>query len=187
MGKRNRVHWRERQGWTLRRSISAVGRGHKVLNLDLAPLDIPGVNTMIVDLADSGKTFNALSTHFGFDDLRAGRAPAPRRRSGAFRRHSAHHAETRQVMFAANVLSTYNVIEAATKLGIRKVIIASSETAYGVCFAEGDRDYDELPGRRGYDVDPPDSYGLSKVVGEKIARAFATRTGADIYALRIGA
>jgi nucleoside-diphosphate-sugar epimerase len=32
-----------------------------------------------------------------------------------------------------------------------------------------------------------DSYGLSKVIGEKTARAFATRTGADIYALRIGA
>ncbi len=31
-----------------------------------------------------------------------------------------------------------------------------------------------------------DSYGLSKVVNEKTARAFAMRTGADIYALRIG-
>ena len=73
-----------------------------------------------------------------------------------------------------------------TKLGIRKVIIASSETAYGVCFAEGDRDFKSFPVDEDYDVDPPDSYGLSKVVGEKIARAFATRTGADIYALRIG-
>jgi UDP-glucose 4-epimerase len=31
-----------------------------------------------------------------------------------------------------------------------------------------------------------DSYGLSKVVNERTARAFAERTGADIYALRIG-
>ena len=31
-----------------------------------------------------------------------------------------------------------------------------------------------------------DSYGLSKVVNEKTARAFAMRYGADIYALRIG-
>jgi len=31
-----------------------------------------------------------------------------------------------------------------------------------------------------------DSYGLSKVVNEKTARAFAARFGADIYALRIG-
>jgi UDP-glucose 4-epimerase len=31
-----------------------------------------------------------------------------------------------------------------------------------------------------------DSYGLSKVVNEKTARAFAMRYGVDIYALRIG-
>ena len=37
------------------------------------------------------------------------------------------------------MIGTYNVIEAAMKLGIRKVVIASSETTYGVCFAEGDK------------------------------------------------
>ena len=31
-------------------------------------------------------------------------------------------------MFATNAPSTYNVIEAAAKLGIRRVVIASSET-----------------------------------------------------------
>ena len=90
------------------------------------------------------------------------------------------------VTFSANVVSTYNVIEAAMKLGIRKVIIASSETTYGVCFAEGDKDFHSFPLEEDYDIDPMDSYGLSKVVNEKTARAFAMRTGADIYALRIG-
>ena len=42
-------------------------------------------------------------------------------------------------MFAPNVLSTYNVIEAATKLGVRKIIIASSITAYGGFLSEGQR------------------------------------------------
>jgi nucleoside-diphosphate-sugar epimerase len=88
--------------------------------------------------------------------------------------------------FKANVVSTYNIIEASVKLGIRKVVIASSETTYGVCFAEGDKDYHEFPLDEDYDIDPMDSYGLSKVVNEKTARAFAMRTGADIYALRIG-
>ena len=36
--------------------------------------------------------------------------------------------EPDNVTFAANVISTYNVIEAAMKLGVRKVIFASSET-----------------------------------------------------------
>ena len=83
-------------------------------------------------------------------------------------------------------MSTYNVVEAAMKLGVRKVVVASSETTYGVCFAEGDKDFHSFPLEEDYDVDPMDSYGLSKVCNEKTARAFAMRYGADIYALRIG-
>lgn len=53
-----------------------LSRGHKVLNLDLVPLDLPGVNTMIVDLADSGETFNALSTPFDFGEVWSGKGAA---------------------------------------------------------------------------------------------------------------
>jgi nucleoside-diphosphate-sugar epimerase len=72
------------------------------------------------------------------------------------------------------------------KLGIKKIIVASSETTYGVCFAEGHRDFHQFPLDEDYDVNPMDSYGLSKVCNEKTARAFAERSGFDIYALRIG-
>jgi nucleoside-diphosphate-sugar epimerase len=164
-----------------------LSRGHRVLNLDLVPLDVPGVNTMIVDLADSGETFNALSTHFGFDEVWSGKGLAPADAVVHFAAIPRILMRPDNAMFATNVLSTYNVLEAAAKLGIHKVVIASSETVYGVCFAEGDRDFDSFPVDEDHDTDPMDSYGLSKVVGEKIARAFATRTGADIYALRIGA
>ena len=94
--------------------------------------------------------------------------------------------EPDNVTFQANVMSTYNVIEASMKLGVRKVIIASSETTYGICFAEGDKDFHAFPLEEDYDSDPQDSYGLSKVCNEKTARAFAMRYRADIYALRIG-
>ena len=163
-----------------------LSRGHQVLNLDLVPLDVPGVNTIIVDLADSGETFNALSTHFGFDEVWSGKGLAPADAVVHFAAIPRILMRPDNAMFATNVLSTYNVLEAAAN-GIRKVVIASSETVYGVCFAEGDRDFDSFPVDEDHDTDPMDSYGLSKVVGEKIARAFATRTGADIYALRIGA
>lgn len=61
-------------------------------------------------------------------------------------------------LFQANVRSTYNVVEAACKLGVKKIIIASSETTYGVCFAQGDADYHSFPLEEDYDVDPEDSY-----------------------------
>lgn len=161
-------------------------KGYSILNVDLKPLDLPGVNTLIADLTDSGQAFNALSMHFGFEGYDDG---APPRAPDAV----VHFAAIPRVMiepdnktFAANVTSTYNVIEAAMKLGVRKVVVASSETTYGVCFAEGDKDYHSFPLEEDYDSDPMDSYGLSKVVNEKTARAFALRYGADIYALRIG-
>ena len=163
-----------------------LGKGHKVLNLDLVPPNYSGVNTVITDLTDSGQTFNALSMHFGFDGLETGKGPAPVDAVVHFAAVPRILIKPDNATFRENVVSTYNVIEAAAKLGIRKVIVASSETTYGVCFAEGDKDYHSFPLQEDYDVDPMDSYGLSKVLNEKTARAFAMRTGADVYALRIG-
>ena len=163
-----------------------LAKGYDILNVDLKPLDLPGVNTLITDLTDSGQAFNALSSHFGLNHYADG---APPKAPDAV----VHFAAIPRVglvpdnkTFAANVISTNNVIEAAMKLGCPKVIVASSETTYGVCFAEGDKDYHSFPLTEDYDSDPMDSYGLSKVLNEKTARAFAMRYGADIYALRIG-
>jgi UDP-glucose 4-epimerase len=52
---------------------------------------------------------------------------------------------------------------------IPKIIVASSETVYGVCFAQGDVDYKYFPLEEDYDVDPEDSYALSKICAEKTA------------------
>ena len=161
-------------------------KGYDILNLDLKPLDLPGVTTLITDLTDSGQTFNALTSHFSLDHYADGAPPSAPDAVVHFAAIPRVGIEPDNKTFTANVASTYNVIEAAMKLGVRKVIVASSETTYGVCFAEGDKDYHSFPLTEDYDSDPMDSYGLSKVVNEKTARAFAARYGADIYALRIG-
>ncbi|KAI4179654.1 MAG: hypothetical protein LQ346_007154 [Caloplaca aetnensis] len=169
-----------------------LSRGHTVLNVDLAPLPHPIVHTLKADLTDSGQVFNALSSHFHLSHYESPRLP-----SGAGVQppdaviHFAAYARNLLVpdseCFRGNVLSTYNVIEAACKLGIKKVIIASSETTYGVCFAQGEAEYHAFPLEEDYDNDPEDTYATSKLCGERCARSFARRfPGVDIYALRIG-
>ena len=129
-------------------------KGYEILNVDLKPLDLPGVNTLIADLTDTGQAFNALSQHFGFGGYDDGKPPSAPDAVVHFAAIPRVLIEPDNVTFAKNVLSTYNVIEAAMKLGVRKVIIASSETTYGVCFAEGDKDFKQFPLEEDYDVDP---------------------------------
>ena len=163
-----------------------VKHGYDVLNVDKVPLAQEGVFTLVADLTQTGQAYNALTTHFGYQHFADGAPPAAPDAVVHFAAIPAILREPDNVTFAANVTSTYNVIEAAMKLGVKKVIVASSETTYGVCFAEGDKDYHSFPLEEDYDVDPQDSYGLSKLCNEKTARSFAMRYNRDIYALRIG-
>ncbi len=163
-----------------------LDQGHRVMNVDLKPLNHPGVDNLIADITDSGQMFNAMSSYAGFDELEPGTG-VPKFDAVV------HFAAVARILinpdnetFRVNTIGTYNVIEAAVKLGIKKVIIASSETTYGICFSDGKTNPNYLPLDEDYDVDPMDSYGLSKVVNEKTARAFQRRSGVDIYALRIG-
>jgi nucleoside-diphosphate-sugar epimerase len=163
-----------------------LAKGYEVHNIDLVPLDVPGVTNLTVDITDLGEVFNALTMHRDFSDLESGRGVQPFDAVVHFAAVPRILIRPDNETYRVNVMGTYNVIEASVKLGIRKVIIASSETTYGICFAEGERDPHYLPFDEDYDVNPMDSYGLSKVINEKTARAFSERTGADVYALRIG-
>jgi UDP-glucose 4-epimerase len=161
-------------------------QGYEILNFDLQPFAHSAIPTLIGDVTDGAQVFNAMTSHFSRAGLGAGQTPGP---VDAV----VHFAAIPRILivpdnetFRVNVMGTYTVIEAAMKLGVRKVVIASSETTYGVCFAEGDKDFHAFPLEEDYDTDPMDSYGLSKVLAERTARAFAARFRRDIYALRIG-
>jgi nucleoside-diphosphate-sugar epimerase len=160
--------------------------GHQILNVDLVPLNAAGVADLIADITDLGQVYSAMRSHIGMESMETGRGAqvfdAVVHFAAVPRILIAPDSETYRV----NTMGTYNVIEAAAKMGVKKIIIASSETTYGVCFSEGQTDPAYLPLDEDYDVNPMDSYGASKVVNEVTARAFARRFGIDIYALRIG-
>ncbi|RLV50853.1 NAD(P)-dependent oxidoreductase [Nocardioides mangrovicus] len=159
-------------------------RGHQVTNADLVALDHPDVSDLRVDLTDAGQTYSALAGLATMAELDLPRPPA----------YDAvvHFAAVPRILlvpdsttYATNVLSTYHVLEAATRLGVPKVVFASSETTYGVCFAQGERRPLYLPVDEEHPTVPEDSYAMSKVAGEATARSFQARTGLDVYGLRI--
>ncbi|MEQ9040109.1 MAG: NAD(P)-dependent oxidoreductase [Silicimonas sp.] len=162
-----------------------VDKGHRVLNLDLKPLDHPGVLNRIADITDAGQMFDVMTSYADFDELEPGTGMP------AFDA-VVHFAAVPRIMitsdnecYRVNVMGTYNVIDAALRAGVRKIIFASSETTYGVCFADGERKPEYVPIDEEHPTVPEDSYATSKVANEVTARSFQRRSGADIYGLRI--
>jgi len=144
----------------------------------------PAVADLRIDLTDTGETYSALAGLARMEELELAKKPA----------YDAvvHFAAVPAILitsdastYATNVLSTYNVLEAATRLGVRKIVFASSETTYGICFAQGERRPQYVPVDEDHPTVPEDSYAMSKVAGEVTARSFHARTGADVYGLRI--
>jgi nucleoside-diphosphate-sugar epimerase len=90
--------------------------------------------------------------------------------------------QTEETTFRTNMLSTFNVFEAARVLGLRHVVWASSETILGLPF---DR---ELPAYAPLDEEQPplpqSSYALSKLLSEEAGRQFHRRTGIPCVGLR---
>jgi nucleoside-diphosphate-sugar epimerase len=137
-------------------------------------------------LTDAGQVFSALTSYTGLDELQPSLKAQP---IDAI----VHLAAIPRILlvpdnevFRINTLATYNVLEAASKLGIPKVVFASSEAAYGIDFADTHRDPAYFPIDEEHPVIPMDAYGLSKVCNERTAEAFQLRTGMDVYGLRIG-
>lgn len=160
-------------------------KGHRVLNVDRVPLDLKGVDNRIADVTDAGQMFDVMASYAGFDELEPGNG-VPKFDAVV------HFAAVPRILltsdnecYRVNTLGTYNVIDAAVKFGIKKIIFASSETTYGVCFADGERKPEYLPIDEEHPVVPEDSYAMSKVVNEVTARSFQRRSGFDIYGLRI--
>jgi UDP-glucose 4-epimerase len=74
-----------------------------------------------------------------------------------------------------NVVGTYNVLEAAQRAGVRKVVFSSASSVYG----DTDETMDES-----HPLGARTMYGASKIAGEYLLRAFADRDGLEYVTLR---
>lgn len=144
-----------------------LDHGYAVLNVDVAPPREPLGAFQTVDLMNLGETVEALSGADAVVHLAANPNPT---------------GWTEERMFRHNTETTYNVFRAATLLGLKRVVWASSETTLGLPFDRVLPRYapidEEAP------LTPETSYALSKVVSEEMARQFSRWSGVPFIGLR---
>lgn len=77
--------------------------------------------------------------------------------------------------FESNAMSTYHVLEAASGLGVERVVLASSLSAIGGGFEPDPIAVDAVPVDESVQPTPSTSYGLGKQTLEVVADGFARR------------
>ncbi|MBW7460206.1 NAD(P)-dependent oxidoreductase, partial [Paenibacillus sepulcri] len=143
--------------------------GHQVTALDERRSDKLRCKQIRVDLKDLGQVIGGMSGTDALIHLAAIPAPV---------------SYTHEYIFSNNVISTYNVLEAASVLGIRKAVIGSSESSYGFAWAPSPFDPRYVPVDESHPQLPQECYGLSKVVNEQTGDMFNRRNGMQVLSLR---
>ncbi|NJM41698.1 MAG: NAD(P)-dependent oxidoreductase [Anaerolineae bacterium] len=129
-------------------------------------------NYLSADLADYGQTVGALAGADAVIHLAAIRD---------------HGMVPNARAFAINVNSTYNVLEAAVQLGIKRVVLASSIQASRTVLMRNETRYKYLPIDEDLPLDPQNDYALAKQVGEVMGEMFAKHFGLTVVNLRFTA
>ncbi len=148
-----------------------VERDHEVLVFDkiVPPEPTPGVAYKLGECEDLGAVYDVLRGADAVVHLAA--IPSNQR----------HPYPT---VFRTNVVSTYNVGEAAGRLGLRKIVAASSINAMGMSMAEREMAPLSLPIDEEHPRRPQDAYSLSKLMDEETLKALHRRTGIKAIAIR---
>ena len=145
-----------------RAGVQLIAYGYEVINADIVPPKENLCPFCKVDFENTAQTIELLSA-MDFEHSRGVDAivhltaiPGP-------------GIVPNETSFRVNTMSTYNIFEAARRLGIRNIVWASSETLLGLPF---DEPPPYLPLDEEYAPRPQTGYSLSKVVGEEIAKQF---------------
>ena len=141
---------------------------YEITVLDRTPGPERGpVNYLVGDIQDLGQVMEAMAGAEAVIHLAA--------------IHNPNIAPT-TVTYQTNVVGTFNVHHAAFRLGVKRVVSASSNAIVGWSYSERFMP-DYLPIDEDHPLRPEDVYGLSKEIGETIARSYA-RKGLETVMLR---
>jgi len=145
--------------------VAVLGQaGHEVVTLDIAGQRDPGF--VQVDLTSYGETIDAF---FGENDPSAGPEQAAKPAFDALVHLAAIPApgiRSDVATFHNNILSTFNVFQAARRAGIQNIVYASSETTLGLPF---DVPPPYVPVDEEYAARPESVYSLVKHLEEQMA------------------
>jgi nucleoside-diphosphate-sugar epimerase len=147
-----------------------VDQGYEVVNADHLPPQKALCPYRLVDMEDLGQVVGCFYGAEAIIHLAA--IPRP-----------IFH--TNEVVFRTNMMATYNVLEAAATLGIRKVVYASSVSVLGYPFYYRYFAPQYVPIDEEHPSQPQDPYALSKYLGEEIAKAFVRRCDMAVVSLRL--
>ncbi len=86
--------------------------------------------------------------------------------------------------FRTNVQGTFAVFQAAEDAGVRRVVLASSDSVVGFHYNPPDWRPLYLPIDEAHPLRPTEFYSLSKRVGETIAESFAARGRLEVVVIR---
>jgi nucleoside-diphosphate-sugar epimerase len=78
--------------------------------------------------------------------------------------------------FQTNVIGTYNVLKAAQNNGIKRFVFSSSRESYG--------EAKDIPVKEDHPLNAKNSYGVSKVAGEKYCQVFQNMYDMEMVILR---
>ena len=150
---------------------SALGQrltdaGERVIGLDVVPAGASSFSCVTADVRDAD-AIHELCRSSGVDRIV---------HAGGISGRSVQR-DDKTAPIAINVMGTAAIFEVARRLSVRRVVLCSSGSAYGLC--DSDPVTEDAP------LVPVNSYGASKVASEAILHAYAAESGVDGIALRI--
>lgn len=143
-----------------------IDAGERIVGLDVVPADKSPFPCIVKDVRDADAIYE-LCGSFGVDRIV---------HAGGISGRSVQR-ENKTAPIAINVMGTAVIFDVARRLSMRRIVLCSSGSVYGL----SDRD----PVTEDEPLVPVNSYGASKVASEAILHAYAEESGIDGIALRI--